>query len=462
MTSITNDNEKDNAIMKCCERFLKRFKVNALLRKANATKEKGFQSYKVFAFLLGLVFGGKNLCDTISALKEKMPFGKDVVYRFLNRPSVNWKTFLFKLSTGIVQEVDGLTSENRRSVLIIDDTPYYRDRSKKVELLSRFKDHSENRYYKGFNLLNMGWSDGQTFLPVDYRVLANADDDKLICGLQAKEDRRTIATRIRNEARMDKPSLVLEMLRGAKGTPVETKHVLFDSWFASPSSILSIKRNGYDVVARLKDHDNYRYRYNGGILSAGGIYARNKKRRGKSRYLLSVTVEVRHNEFEESIPAKIVYVRDRNKNGKWIAILSTDTTLGEDEIITLYGKRWDIEPFHKIIKSVLHLENEFQTRSFDAIVAHTAIVLTRYLFLSLENRESKDLRSINDGFRFLCEELEDISFTYAFKIILSILSQCLNDYLHLSIDIIDGAIEHFLALLPCSIKDRLKFSVCES
>ena len=173
-------------------------------------------------------------------------------------------------------------------------------------------------------------------------------------------------------------------------------------------------------------------------------------------------VEVRHNDFEESIPAKIVFVRDRGNSGQWIALLSTDTGLTEDEIITLYGKRWDIEPFHKVIKSVLHLETEFQSRSFDAIVAHTAIVLTRYLFLSLENRENKDLRSINEGFFALCEELGDISFTYAFKIILSTLKQSLSEYLHLANDMVDVAVGFFIALLPAFITSRLKFSVCES
>jgi hypothetical protein len=462
MTSIPEENEKDYAVTKLFKNFIKRYKVNGLLRKANATKEKGVPAYDIFAFLLGLVFSGKNLYETIAASAGRLPFGKDVVYRFLNKANINWHMFLFNLSIAVAKDVRTLTSEDRRCVLIIDDTTYYRDRSKDVELLSRFWDHSENCYYKGFCLLNMGWSDGQTLLPVDYRVLANADGGKLISGPRAKDDSRTIATRIRKDARTDKPSLALEMLGRAKGTAAETKHVLFDCWYASPSFILSVNGLGYHVVARLKDHRNYRYGYQGGILSAGEIYARNKKRRGRARHLLSVAVEVRHNDFERSVPARIVYVRDRGKRGEWIAILSTDMELGEDEIITLYGKRWDIEPFHKVIKSVLKLEKEFQFRSFDAIVAHAAIVLSRYIFLALENRENKDLRSINDGFRALCEELDDISFTYAFKLILEALKQCFCDYLYMTSDMVDDAVECFLAFLPNSITGRLRFSICES
>ena len=462
MTSIPIETEKDNAILKCCKKFLARFKVNSLLRKVGATKQKGVPAYEVFAFLLGLVFSGKNLYTLIDTEKEKAPFGKDVVHRFLCNAIVNWNLFLFNLSLSVLPEVDKLTSETRKSVIIIDDTSYYRDRSKKVELLSRFKDHVLNRYYKGFTLLNMGWSDGQTYLPLDFRLLANADDGKLIEGVHIKEDNRTLATKRRKDARRDKPSLVLDMLTSVKGTAAQAEYVLFDSWFSSPSAILSIKKLGYHVVTRLKNHENLQYRYQGELLSISKIYSRSKKRRGRSRYLLSVTVDVRHKDFEQDIPAKIVYVKDRNDRKKWIAILSTDIGLSEDEIITLYGKRWDIEPFHKVIKSLLRLEKEFQHRSFDAITAHTAIVLTRYMLLALENRENKDLRSVNAGFHALCEELEDISFSYAFELIVSTFKQCFSEYLHLSDDKINAAIDYFLSLLPSFIKDRLRFSMCES
>ena len=55
-------------------------------------------------------------------------------------------------------------------------------------------------------------------------------------------------------------------------------------------------------------------------------------------------------------------------------ILSTDNALSEDEIIRIYGMRWNIETFFKASKSMLKLGREFQTRSYDSAVAHTAIV----------------------------------------------------------------------------------------
>jgi hypothetical protein len=462
MTILPETDGIDKAIEKEFERFTKRFKIKQMLKSVNAAKLKGFAAHLIFGFLLGLVFTHKNLYALLNTSKEKTAFEKDTAYRFLGKPNVRWETFVQKLGAAAVAEIDPLTSDSRKSALIIDDTPYYRDRSKKVEMLSLCYDHAQDRYYKGFTMLTMGWSDGQTFIPVDYRLLASGKDKNLLEGSHVKEDKRTIATKRRTDARTDKPSLVLNMLTNAKGTAVQTRYVLFDSWFASPSSLLSIHGLGYDVVARLKNNKNFRYLYQGQCLSIGQIYKMSRKRPGKSRYLLSVEVQVRHDDFIETIPAKIVFVRDRNNRKKWIALASTDVSLSEDEIIALYGKRWDIEPYHKILKSCLHLTNEFQLRSFDAIVAHAAIVLTRYIFLAIENRESKDERTLGELFLVTCDELNDISFAQAFALLVATLEQSLNDYLHLAIPQLRLFVEYFFALLPDFIKARLYFSLCES
>lgn len=67
------------------------------------------------------------------------------------------------------------------------------------------------------------------------------------------------------------------------------------------------------------------------------VYSKNQKRRGRSRYLLSVMVEVV--KAEKIILAKVVYVRNRNKRNEYLCLLSTDVSLSEDEIIWIYGKR---------------------------------------------------------------------------------------------------------------------------
>jgi len=432
------------------------------LRSVGATKEKGVPPNELFLTLFGLVFTHKHLNTLFTVCRETLSFGKDAVYRFLSKPNVHWEKFVFRLSTAVIPEVSSLTSQERRCAFVIDDSPYYRNRSQHVELLSRCYDHVEKRYYKGFNLLTLGWTDGQTFIPVNFQLVASGNAKNLLEGSHVPEDNRTQATKRRAAARREKPALALEMLKAAKNTPAQANYVLFDSWYTSPSSILSIKALGYDVCARMKDHPHYCYLLDGELLTLRQIYKQSKKRRGCSRYLLSKTVQVRHNDFAHTISAKIVFVRNKSNRKEWIALISTDLTLTEQDVIALYGKRWDIEPFHKILKSCLHLTDEFQLRSFDAITAHAAIVLTRYTFLALENRNNKDDRTIGALFYRVCEELEDISFTYAFGLIMIAMEQLLSDWLHLSKSSILSFVEHFFAFLPAPIKAKLLVGVCET
>ena len=74
------------------------------------------------------------------------------------------------------------------------------------------------------------------------------------------------------------------------------------------------------------------------MLNIKEIYSKNKKRRGRSKYLLSIEATV----GTEAIPAEIVCVRNKSKKKDWLAIISTDTSLSEEEIIRIYGKRWGI------------------------------------------------------------------------------------------------------------------------
>lgn len=76
---------------------------------------------------------------------------------------------------------------------------------------------------------------------------------------------------------------------------------------------------------------------------------------------------------------KIVFVPDRNRSRQWLALLCTDTSLSDDEVIRIYGMRWDIECFFKVSKSHLRLAKELQGRTYDQIFAHTAIVFARYI-----------------------------------------------------------------------------------
>ena len=340
--SITQDNLNDNQISKSIRRFFTRFHLSSALKAANAYKKKGISATLIFQYLFLLIFSNRSMYMNLLIGKDTPDFAKDTVYRFMKMLQINWIRFTTILSSRIIKDaIVPLDSEDRANVLIIDDSMFERNRSKKVELLAKVYDHAKRCYKFGFRMLTLGWSDGSTFLPVNSILLSTENKKNRIN--EAKEiDKRTVGYKRRMLAVEKGTIAMLELLKSAKKADIPAKYVLFDSWFSSPSSLHSVKEIGYDVIAMVKKTPKMFFRYNGEDMPLTTIYSKNKKRRGRSRYLLSVKVDVVKD--GKIIPAKVVYVRNKNKRNEYLCLISTDISLSEDEIIRIYGRRWDIIP----------------------------------------------------------------------------------------------------------------------
>ncbi|TEB17430.1 hypothetical protein Psfp_00654 [Pelotomaculum sp. FP] len=96
------------------------------------------------------------------------------------------------------------------------------------------------------------------------------------------------------------------------------------------------------------------------------------------------------------------------------------------------------------------------------MLAHTTIVFCRYIMLALENRESKDPRTLGNLFYLCCDELKDISFAQAFQLILTMLKNTLRKYLTITDSALHGLIDDFISTLPEFLKGRLLLSSCKS
>ncbi|MBT8834257.1 transposase, partial [Lactobacillus delbrueckii subsp. bulgaricus] len=90
-------------------------------------------------------------------------------------------------------------------------------------------------------------------------------------------------------------------------------------------------------------------------------------------------------------------------------------TIDENEIIRIYGKRWDIEVFFKTCKNFLKLGTEYHGLSYDALTAHTAFVFLRYMFMSVEKRDDEDDRTIGELFSTLSQVLSTILGNFILK-----------------------------------------------
>jgi hypothetical protein len=203
------------------------------------------------------------------------------------------------------------------------------------------------------------------------------------------------------------------MVKRILSTGIRAQYLLMDSWFTMPATVTALAEH-IDVIGMVKKTSRIFYRYNGHHMDLMAIYSKLKKRRGRAKILAGTLVKLK-----DGRAAKLVFVRDKRKKD-WLALLSTDTTLSDADVVRIYGKRWDIEVFFKMAKQHLKLAKEIQCRDFDALIAHTSIVFMRYMFLVYQCRIETDYRTFGDLFYFCCDEVSDISFIEALYRILTL------------------------------------------
>ena len=454
MTSILSDLESNkNIVSSRIEKFFIQNSFSKLLKQCNFYKESGIACVTILKELFTLVFTGKNLFRTLEMKPEDLSFRKNTAYRFLNCGHYNWSKLLLLLASKIIAFVDSLTSDDRNSVLIFDDSLYSRSRSKKVELMTRVFDHTTHKFVKGFRMLTMGWSDGNTFLPVGFSLLSSQKQEKILTPAR-QLDKRTIAYKRRAEAMQCTTDVLLNLLRSAANIPA--KYVLFDSWFASPKTIVRVKQEKRDVICMLKITEKIHYLHNGKWQPLKEL----RKLLGdianaKTGIIGSIIVQIREEKkSQEFMDVRIVFVQDR-RSKNWLALLSTDLELSEEEIVRTYGKRWDIEVFFKVCKSYLALAKEYQGRNYDAQVAATSIVFLRYAMLAVESRNTRDDRTIGELFYYCSEEMEDIKLSQSLMILINTLRHVLNNLPTISQELANTIMDTFLNAIPPSLKQRL-------
>jgi DDE superfamily endonuclease len=343
------------------------------MHQCGVRKHHGHSVRSLTKTIFTLPFVGKNFFRGI-VLNSELPFGKDAAYELLKGETYNWRRLLLTVGRRLFGVFDRLTSDERESVLILDDSPYDRSRSKWVELLSRVWDHSTGRYLKGFRMLTICWSDGTSCLPMYFALLSSADAKKRLCDSQKALDKRCCAYQRRKEATQKATAHLETMVKRILSASVSAKYLLMDSWFTMPATVVSLTRH-IKVIGMVKKSSRIHYTFNGRSLDLMAIYRRLAKRRGRARILASANVLLKN-----SVAAKLVFVRDKRKK-EWLALLSTDIDLADEEIVRIYGKRWDIEVFFKMAKQHLKLAKEIQCRDYDALIAHTTIVFQKNHFI---------------------------------------------------------------------------------
>ena len=203
-----------------------------------------------------------------------------------------------------------------------------------------------------------------------------------------------------------------------------------------------------ELLARLYDHAKKEFSYGFRMLTL--CWSDGNTLLPVSHTLLSTE------NTKNRLPVRLVFVRNRNHRKDWLVLVTTGMSLTAEEVIRIYGKRWGIEVFFKVCKSFLRLEKDCRSLSYDAMTAHVSIVFTRYMFLAVEQRECKDARSLGELFYLSVDELADVCFVEAMRLLLLLFVERLQEKPMLDEGEIQGQLQGFLKELPVLLSQKLR------
>ncbi len=457
--------------------FSRRFKIGSILRLCGAHKQKGIEVLKVFYYLSTLLFCGTSMNRDQKTRKHGNMVKKDTCHRFLQSMKMDWNRFLSLLAKEIIDKDllpirrNDCKGEQKPFFLVADDSSYYRNRSKKVELSARNWDHALRRYYKGFRMLTLVWTDGVSVLPVSFCNMSTCDQKKLLRQSKklAAKEKEDFGFKIRRLARQKMNDTLLDLLDVATAAKLQARYLLCDKWFANPATIFAVKAKGYDVICMLKNSSTY-YLYKGERRKLGQIFRmcvkderiqrKLNRKAGKDdskgrKFLFSATISLINKDGGPNQESKIVFVRNRNKKSEYLAILSTDGSLSEDQIVEYYCCRWGIETMFQTCKSFLCLQKSTQSLDYSEIHASTAIVMFQYAMLSWLNRQNSDELSFGELFYQLLEDVQDAALFHAIELVLALFVETLASEYSMPPEKLNEAMNKFLMQLPEKLKTCL-------
>lgn len=321
------------------------------------------------------------------------------------------------VAAGLIKYLKPFIHTHRRLAFVLDDTLFTRDTAKKTELLARTFDHDNGVYKKGFRALTLAWSDGDTLIPVNSALMSSKDAKNRIGGASTNQDQRTLGGQRRAQAIRKMTDVSIELIKQALANGLTAGYVLCDSWFSSPRMFLALKRLGLDTIAMVKKSSKVHYVYRKRHYSIPALYKRlaasKYKTKADYRYACVVQAEVEQPDGSiESFPVKLVFVSNRGQSDKFLVLATTKQSLRPEEIIQLYGRRWQIEGYFKIAKQYLRLDRS-QVQNYDGLCAHIAVSMMAYDILAWRQRQEADVRTLGDLFYIMNEAMPDLALTQA-------------------------------------------------
>jgi len=242
-------------------------------------------------------------------------------------------------------------------VMIVDDSVAEKRYTDENDIVCWHYDHSKDRMVKGINFMTALYHHRGVSLPVGFTLIAKTEyyTDKK----DGKQKRRSP---------VGKNEYYRTMLQQAVINQIPFKYVLNDVWFAAAENMRFVKHTlQKDFVMPVKGNRKV---------------ALSLAEKPQGRYVRVDTLVLEPNAVREVylegmgfplLLAKQVFVNGDGSTGI-LYLVTSDTTLSDDDMVSIYRKRWNVEPYHKSLK---------QNASLEKSPTHTLVTQTNHLFAAL-------------------------------------------------------------------------------
>ena len=379
--------------------------------------------------------------------KPNPAFSTRAVRNLLNDGRINWQRLVALTACAIINLLRPFIDCRRKFALVLDDTLVQREYSKKTELLANVYDHNEKRYVHGYRGLTVGWTDGNTFLPVNFALMSSKNKRNIVGTAAQTTDLRTQAGKRRVQAQSQMNDVAVQLIKQPLAQGVPADYVLMDTWYSSPKMFHAMADLGLDSVAMMKRSKKLYVTYRHRQLSIKALYRRFHQRGRKvhDNYLYSCVVMA--HDGEKEFPLKLVFVAKRNNVNDYLVLATTKLTLTPETIVQLYERRWSIETYFRAAKQYLRLDKT-QSQSYDGQCGYMAITVLTYQLLAWQERLSTDDRTIGDLFYIMNEALPEIQFIEALVYLIAELEKVKEK-------LVSESLDKFITSLPVTLQNVL-------
>jgi len=241
--------------------------------------------------------------------------------------------------------------EQEEGAIVFDDTINEKEFMGENELVCWHYDHSKGRNVKGTNLLNCLYHVNGVSIPVGFAVVK-----KPICYSDVK------TKKVKRKSEITKNEQVRALIDKCVENQIKFTWILFDSWFSSAENMTHIKEKGKEFICALKTNR---------------LVALTEQDRQKNNFTRVdqiqwseqkvLTVWLKGINFPVRLARQVFTNKDGSTGFLYLACSQLDADW--NKITTTYQKRWNIEVFHKSLKSNAAL-NKSPARRVNAQVNH--------------------------------------------------------------------------------------------